>query len=286
MPGQYQHSVASAVRAAAEAASAGVGGVMLFGIPSSKDEAGAEASDPDGIMQRALRAVVGEVGDDIVVIGDVNLDEYTTHGHSGVLGADGDVDNDRSIARFAEVAVAQADAGAQVVAPSGMMDGQVGRMRDALDAAGHQSVAIMAYATKFRLQFLRTLPRCGRVVARRQSQDLPTISGKQPGSRTGEVLLDVDQGADIVMVKPALPYLDVITRVTDVTHLPVAAYQVSGEYIMVEAAAAQGGLDRSAAIRECLLSIRRAGAAIIVTYWATEAAGSLLAGSTIEPQLN
>ncbi|MCB0933546.1 MAG: porphobilinogen synthase [Mycobacterium sp.] len=277
MPGQYQHSVASAVRAAAEAASAGVGGVMLFGIPSSKDEAGAEASDPDGIMQRALRAVVGEVGDDIVVIGDVNLDEYTTHGHSGVLGADGDVDNDRSIARFAEVAVAQADAGAQVVAPSGMMDGQVGRMRDALDAAGHQSVAIMAYATKFASSFygpFRDAVESSLVGNRKTYQQFPGNSREA----VREVLLDVDQGADIVMVKPALPYLDVITRVTDVTHLPVAAYQVSGEYIMVEAAAAQGGLDRSAAIRECLLSIRRAGAAIIVTYWATEAAGSLLGG--------
>lgn len=277
MPGQYQHSVASAARAAAEAASAGVGGVMLFGIPSHKDEMGVEASDPDGIMQRALRVVLDEVGDDIVVIGDVNLDEYTTHGHSGVLGSDGDVDNDASIVRYGEVAVAQADAGAQVVAPSGMMDGQVGAMRDALDAAGHQSVAIMAYATKFASSFygpFRDAVESSLVGNRKTYQQFPGNSREA----VREVLLDVDQGADIVMVKPALPYLDVITRVTDVTHLPVAAYQVSGEYIMVEAAAAQGGLDRAGAIRECLLAIRRAGATIIVTYWATEAAGSLLGG--------
>lgn len=275
MPGQYQHSIESATRAAAEAASAGVGGVMLFGIPSGKDETGAEASDPDGIMQRALRAVIREVGDDIVVVGDVNLDEYTTHGHSGLLGPDGDVDNDRSIARFAEVAVAQADAGAHVVAPSGMMDGQVAAMRDALDTSGHQSVSIMAYAAKFASSFygpFRDAVESSLTGNRKTYQQFPGNSREA----LREVLLDIDEGADMVMVKPALPYLDVVTRVADLTHLPVAAYQVSGEYIMVEAAAAQGGLDRAAAIRECLLSIRRAGATIILTYWATEAAGSLL----------
>lgn len=275
MPGQLQHSPASAVRAAADAAAAGVGGVMLFGIPSVKDETGREASDPDGIMQRALRAVTAEVGDDIVVIGDVNLDEYTTHGHSGVLAADGDVDNDASIARFAEVAVAQADAGAHMVAPSGMMDGQVGAMRDALDATGHQGVAIMAYAAKFASSFYGPFRDA---VESSLTGDRKTYQ-QYPGNRreaVREVMLDIEQGADIVMVKPALPYLDVITRVADRTHLPVAAYQVSGEYIMVESAAAQGGLNRASAITECLLSIRRAGASIIVTYWATEVAASLL----------
>ena len=275
MPGQFQHSVASAARAAAEAAAAGVGGVMLFGIPSAKDETGSEASDPDGIMQRALRAVVDEVGERVVVIGDVNLDEYTTHGHSGVLGLDGDVDNDRSIARFGEVAVAQADAGAQMVAPSGMMDGQVAAMRDALDAAGHHSVGIMAYAAKFASSFYGPFRDA---VESSLTGDRRTYQQHSGNSREAirEVLLDVDEGADIVMVKPALPYLDVITRVADSTHLPVAAYQVSGEYLMVESAAAQGGLSREAAIRECLLSIRRAGATIILTYWATEAAARLL----------
>lgn len=275
MPGQYQHPVSSAARAAADAAAAGVGGVMLFGIPSVKDETGTEASDPTGIMQRALRAVVAEVGNAIVVMGDVNLDEYTTHGHSGVLGPCGDVDNDASIARFAEVAVAQADAGAQMVAPSGMMDGQVGAMRDALDAAGHQSVAIMAYAAKFASSFygpFRDAVESSLNGDRRTYQQFP---GNSREARR-EISLDIAEGADIVMVKPALPCLDVITRVADLTHLPLAAYQVSGEYIMIEAAAAQGGLDRNKAIVESLLSIRRAGATIIISYWATEAAGVLL----------
>jgi len=277
MPGQYQHSIDSAVRAAATAAASGVGGVMLFGIPSTKDETGIEASDPDGIMQRALRAVVNEVSDTSVVIADINLDEYTTHGHSGVLDDYGDVDNDESILRFAEVAVAQADAGAQMVAPSGMMDGQVGAIRAALDAAGHQSVAIMAYAAKYASSFygpFRDAVESSLVGNRRTYQQYP--GNRRESIR--EVLLDVDEGADIVMVKPALPYLDVIAKVSAAVNVPVAAYQVSGEYAMVESAAAQGRLDRDGAIRELLLSIRRAGASIILTYWATEAADSLVRG--------
>lgn len=274
MPGVFQHSVDSAVRAAADAASVGVGGIMLFGIPSGKDETGSEASDPEGILQRALRAVVAEVGEATVVISDVNLDEYTTHGHSGVLGADGDVDNDASIARFAEVAVVQAEAGAQMVAPSGMMDGQVAAMRAALDDAGHQSVAIMAYAAKFASSLygpFRDAVESSLVGNRRTYQQYP--GNRRESLR--EVLLDVDEAADIVMVKPALPYLDVIADVAAAVTVPVAAYQVSGEYAMVETAAAHGRLDREAAIREMLLSIRRAGASIIVTYWATEAAALL-----------
>ena len=275
MPGQYQHSINSAVRAAAAAAAAGVGGIMLFGIPSTKDSDGSEASAPEGIMQRALRAIAAEVGDRTVVITDINLDEYTTHGHSGVLDDNGDVDNDGSIVKFGEVAVAQADAGAHMVAPSGMMDGQVGAIRNALDAAGHQSVAIMAYAAKFASSFygpFRDAVESSLVGNRRTYQQFPGNSRES----IREVLLDVDEGADIVMVKPALPYLDIITKVADAVDLPVAAYQVSGEYAMVESAAAQGRLDRAGAIRELLLSIRRAGASIIVTYWATEAAGVLL----------
>jgi porphobilinogen synthase len=275
MPGIYQHSEDAVARAAADAAAAGVGGIMLFGIPSVKDEAGAEASDPDGIMQRALRRVCAEVGDSIVVIADINLDEYTTHGHSGVLGSDGDVDNDRSIVRFAEVAVAQADAGAHMVAPSGMMDGQVRAIRDALDSAGHQTVSIMAYAAKFASNFygpFRDAVESSLVGDRRTYQQFPGNTREA----VREVALDIDEGADIVMVKPALPYLDVIARVADMSDLPVAAYQVSGEYVMVETTAAHGGLDRNGVILECLLGIRRAGASIIITYWATEVAGGML----------
>lgn len=275
MPGVFQHSVDSAVRAVADAVAAGVGGVMLFGVPSRKDEVGAEASDPDGILQRALRSVVAGVGDQTVVIADLNLDEYTTHGHSGVLGEDGDVDNDASIARFAEVAVAQADAGAHMVAPSGMMDGQVAAIRSALDDAGHQEVGILAYAAKFASSLygpFREAVESSLIGNRRTYQQYP--GNRRESMR--EVLLDIDEGADIVMVKPALPYLDVIADVARAVRVPVAAYQVSGEYAMIETAAEQGRLDRNAAVLEMLLSIHRAGAGLIVTYWATEAAASLL----------
>lgn len=275
MPGVFQHSVDSAVRAAADAAAAGAGGVMLFGVPSVKDEAGAEASDPNGILQRALRAVTGEVGEKSVVVADLNLDEYTTHGHSGVLDARGEVDNDKSIERFAEVAVAQADAGAQLVAPSGMMDGQVAAIRAALDSAGHQSVGILAYAAKFASGLygpFRDAVESSLTGNRRTYQQYPGNRRESPR----EVLLDVAEGADIVMVKPALPYLDVIADIAARVTIPVAAYQVSGEYAMVENSAACGALDREAVILETLLAIRRAGASIVVTYWATEAAGSLL----------
>ena len=274
MPGVLQHSVDSAVAAARAATAAGVGGVMLFGIPSGKDDTGSEASDPDGILQRALRAVVAGVGEQTVVMADLNLDEYTTHGHSGLLGVDGDVDNDASIARFADVAVVQADAGAQMVAPSGMMDGQVRAIRAALDGAGHQPVGILAYAAKFASSLygpFRDAVESSLVGNRRTYQQFPGNARES----IREVLLDVEEGADIVMVKPALPYLDVIADVADTVTIPVAAYQVSGEYAMVESAAAHGRLDRAAAIREMLLSIRRAGASIIITYWATEAAALL-----------
>lgn len=275
MPGVFQHSVESAAQAAATAVAVGVGGVMLFGIPDTKDELGSEASDPDGIMQRALRAVASEVGDETVIMGDINLDEYTSHGHSGVLDESGDVDNDPSILRFAEVAVAQANAGAHVVAPSGMMDGQVGAIRRALDAAGHQSVAVMAYAVKYASAFygpFRDAVESSLVGNRRTYQQYP--GNIKEAIR--EATLDIAEGADIVMVKPALPYLDIVAKIAELSQLPVAAYQTSGEYAMIQAAAAQGMLNRQAAIRESLLSIRRAGAACILTYWATEAADLLL----------
>lgn len=273
MPGQFQHSVASAARFAAEAAEAGIGAVMPFAIPSEKDELGTEASDPEGIMQRALRAIAEEVGDTVVVIGDVNLDEYTTHGHTGVLDAAGEVDNDASIASFARVAVAQADAGAAMVAPSGMMDGQVAAIRDALDGAGHEEVGIMAYAAKFASGFygpFRGAVESSLTGNRRSYQQYPGNSREA----LIEAALDVEEGADIVMVKPALPYLDVIDAISSRNELPVAAYQVSGEYVMVEAAAREGVVDRAAAIEETLLAIRRAGATTIITYWATEFATS------------
>lgn len=269
MPGQFQHSVASAARFAAEGAEAGIGAVMPFAIPSEKDELGTEASDPEGIMQRALRAIVEEVGDAVVVIGDVNLDEYTTHGHTGVLDAAGEVDNDASIESFARVAVAQADAGAAMVAPSGMMDGQVATIRDALDGAGHDQVGILAYAAKFASGFygpFRGAVESSLTGNRRSYQQYPGNSSEA----LIEAALDIEEGADAVIVKPALPYLDVIDSISSRTEVPVAAYQVSGEYVMVEAAAREGIVDRAAAIEESLLAIRRAGATTIITYWATE----------------
>lgn len=277
MPGVFQHTVETAAQAAATAAEVGVGGIMLFGIPAAKDEIGTEATDPEGIMQRAVRAVVREVGEDTVVMADINLDEYTTHGHSGLLDASGDVDNDLSVARFAEVAVAQANAGAHVVAPSGMMDGQIRAIRRGLDAAGHQSVAVLAYAAKYASAFygpFRDAVESSLVGDRRTYQQYP--GNVREAIR--EVQLDIDEGADIVMVKPALPYLDIVSKVAELSHLPVAAYQTSGEYAMIEAAAAQGMLSRESAIRESLLSIRRAGATTILTYWATEAAAVILHG--------
>ncbi|MGD9619305.1 MAG: porphobilinogen synthase [Mycolicibacterium sp.] len=277
MPGVFQHTVESAAQAAATATAVGVGGIMIFGVPAAKDEMGTEAADPDGIMQRALRAVVREVGDDTVIMADINLDEYTTHGHSGVLDASGDVDNDLSVIKFAEVAVAQANAGAHVVAPSGMMDGQIRSIRCCLDTAGHQSVAVLAYAVKYASAFygpFRDAVESSLVGNRRTYQQYP--GNVREAIR--EVQLDIDEGADIVMVKPALPYLDIVSKVAELTNLPVAAYQTSGEYAMIEAAAAQGMLNRESAIRESLLSIRRAGATTILTYWATEAAAMILQG--------
>jgi porphobilinogen synthase len=274
MPGVYQHTRDSLRKAAAEAVSAGVGGLLLFGIPLEKDPLGLGATDPDGILQVALRDVVEEVGDATVVIGDVNLDEYTDHGHTGVLGPDGDVDNDASIERLADQAVVQAEAGAHVIAPSAMMDGQVGRIRAKLDAAGYPHVPIMGYSAKYASAFygpFRDAVESSLQGNRRAYQQVPGNIRES----LREVDLDLAEGADFVMVKPAGAYLDIVRLVADHVDVPVAAYQVSGEYSMIEAAAAKGWLDRDLVVLESLHSIRRAGASIIISYWATEFATRL-----------
>jgi porphobilinogen synthase len=273
LPGVVQHSRESMRKAAHEAVRAGVGGLMLFGVPdkASKDETGSAGLDPDGILNVGIRDLIAEVGDSTVVMSDLCLDEFTSHGHCGVLAADGSVDNDATLSLYAEMAVAQASAGAHLVGPSGMMDGQIGVIRKALDAAGYQDVSVLAYAAKFAGAFygpFREAVESTLQGDRRQyQQDPPNIR-----EALREVDLDVAEGADIVMVKPALPYLDVIAAVRDRVQIPVAAYQVSGEYAMVEAAAANGWIDRERVILESLTSIKRAGAQITLTYWATEAA--------------
>ena len=274
MPGVVQHTRDSLRKAAAEAAEAGVGGLILFGIPAGKDARGSAADDPGGIIQVALRDVAAEVGDDVVIMADLCLCEYTDHGHCGVLTGSGAVDNDATLERYAATAVAQARAGAQVVAPSGMMDGQVAAIRRALDEAGEPEVAICAYAVKYASCFYGPF----RDAAEGAPQFGDRASYQQDpsaGDALREAMLDVDEGADIVIVKPALPYLDIVAQVAAAVPVPVAAYQVSGEYAMTEAAAARGWLDRDRAIMETLTAIKRAGAGIILTYWAAEAARRL-----------
>ncbi|WP_319460345.1 porphobilinogen synthase [Micromonospora sp. RTP1Z1] len=271
LPGVLQHSRDSLRKAAVEAAQAGVGGIMLFGVPASRDERGSGGIDPNAILNVAIRDVVAEVGDAIVVMSDLCLDEFTSHGHCGLLTPDGGVDNDATLAAYADMAVAQANAGVGMVGPSGMMDGQVGVVRRALDAAGHQDVAVLAYAAKYASAFygpFRDAVESALEGDRRTYQQDPANLRES----LREVELDVAEGADIVMVKPALPYLDVVAAVRAAVDVPVAAYQVSGEYAMVEAAAANGWIDRERVMLETLTSIRRAGAQIILTYWAVEAA--------------
>ncbi|MEZ5117958.1 MAG: porphobilinogen synthase [Candidatus Nanopelagicales bacterium] len=271
MPGVVQHTQDSLRQAAAEAVEAGVGGVMLFGVPAERDAVGSCGSDPDGVLNVALRGVVDEVGDATVVMADLCLDEFTDHGHCGVLDAAGRIDNDATLARYRELAVAQAAAGAHVVGTSGMMDGQVAAVRSALDDAGHADVAVLAYAAKYASAFygpFREAVDSALVGDRRTYQQDP--ANRREALR--EVRLDLEEGADLVMVKPALGYLDVLREVADIADVPVAAYQVSGEYAMVEAAAAAGWLDRERVIVETLTSIRRAGADLVLTYWATEVA--------------
>ncbi|HEX5087723.1 MAG TPA: porphobilinogen synthase [Nocardioides sp.] len=271
MPGVVQHTRDTMLKAVAEAADLGLGGVMLFGIPERKDAVGSGAVDPSGILNLAINDAVGEVGDALTVMSDLCLDEFTDHGHCGLLTPDGRVDNDRTLVAYAEMAQAQADAGVDMVGPSGMMDGQVRVVRDALDANGHADVSILAYSAKYASAFFGPFREA---VSSSLEGDRRTYQQDSANAVEGvrEALLDVEQGADIVMVKPALGYLDVVRRVRDAVDVPVAAYNVSGEYAMVEAAAANGWIDREPAILEVLTSIRRAGADVVLTYWAVEAA--------------
>jgi len=271
MPGVVQHTRDSLKKAAVEAAEAGIGGIMLFGVPTSKDAVGSGAVDPEGILNVAIADVRAEVGDALTVMSDLCLDEFTDHGHCGVLAADGTVDNDATLEIYAEMARAQAAAGAHMVGPSGMMDGQVAVIRDALDVAGHHDVSILAYSAKYASAFygpFREAVDSSLQGDRRTYQQDP--ANALEGVR--EALLDIEQGADIVMVKPGLPYLDVLRAVRDAVDVPVAAYNISGEYSMLEAAAAHGWIDREAAILETLTAFKRAGADVILTYWAVEAA--------------
>ena len=275
MPGVVQHTRDSLRKAAAEAAAAGVGGIIVFGVPADKDDRGSAADDPQGISQVAIADIRAETGDDLVVMADLCLCEYTDHGHCGIITADGYVDNDATLERYASTAVAQAQAGAHMIAPSGMMDGQVGAIRTALDRAGFPNVPVCAYSAKYASAFYGPFreaaegaPKFGDRAA--YQQDPPNAL-----EALKEVELDLAEGADMVMIKPALSYLDVIRRVADTVRVPVAAYQVSGEFAMVEAAAANGWVDRDKAIMETLTAIRRAGASVILTYWASEVARRL-----------
>ncbi|WP_405062391.1 porphobilinogen synthase [Kribbella sp. NBC_01505] len=274
MPGVYQHTRDTARKAVAEAAQLGLGGVMLFGVPEEKDEVGSGALDPDGILNVAIRDAVSEAGDSLLVMSDLCLDEFTSHGHCGVLDSEGRVDNDATLKIYAEMGVAQASAGAHIVGPSGMMDGQVGVVRRALDAANFQDTVILAYAVKYASSFFGPFREA---VNSSLQGDRKTYQQDGANARDAirEVDLDIAEGADIVMVKPALPYLDIIRQVRDHVNVPVAAYNISGEYAMVEAAAANGWIHRENAILETLTSIRRAGADQILTYWAAEAVALL-----------
>lgn len=271
MPGVVQHSRDSLLKAVAEAAELGLGGVMLFGIPETKDAVGSGATDPAGVLNLAITDVVAEVGDALTVMSDLCLDEFTDHGHCGVLTPDGRIDNDRTLERYAEMALAHADAGVDMVGPSGMMDGQVRVVREALDGAEHHDVSILAYSAKYASAFFGPFREA---VDSSLEGDRRTYQQDPANGREGvrEALLDVEEGADLVMVKPALGYLDVIAAVRAAVSVPVASYNVSGEYAMVEAAAANGWIDREQAMLESLTSIRRAGADVILTYWAADAA--------------
>lgn len=267
MPGVVQHTLDSLVAEAKRARDAGIAGVMLFGVPESKDAVGSGALDPDGILNVGLRAVRDAVGDDLLVMGDLCLDEFTNHGHCGVLDDAGRVDNDATLDVYAQMAVAQAQAGAHVLAPSGMMDGQIGVIRAALDLSGHDDVAVMAYSAKYASAAYGPF----REAVQSSLQGDRATYQQDPRNRTEslrEAMLDEEQGADILMVKPALPYLDVLSDVAAAATVPVAAYQVSGEMAMIEAAAANGWIDRERMIRESLTCIKRAGASIILTYYA------------------
>jgi len=272
MPGVVQHTTESLKRAVTDAAAAGIGGIMLFGVPEHKDAVGSGATDPDGILNVATRIAVAEAGDALLVQTDLCLDEFTDHGHCGVLDADGRVDNDASLERYRDMAIAQAEAGSQLLGLSGMMDGQVAAVRDALDGGGFTSTPILGYAAKYASAFygpFREAVQSSLEGDRRTYQLDP--ANRREGAR--EIDLDVLEGADIVMVKPAMSYLDVLADAAASSPVPVWAYQVSGEYAMIEAAAAHGWIDRRRAVEESVLSIRRAGADAVLTYWAVELAG-------------
>lgn len=269
MPSVVQHTLDSLVQVSKQARDAGLAGVMIFGVPTSKDAVGSGATDPEGILNVALRAVRDEVGDDLLVMADLCLDEFTDHGHCGVLDSQGRVDNDATLEIYARMAVAQAEAGAHVVAPSGMMDGQIGVIRAALDEAGYEDVSILAYSAKYASAAYGPFREA---VQSSLEGDRATYQ-QDPRNRTEslrEAHLDAEQGADLLMVKPALPYLDILSDVARESVLPVAAYQVSGEMAMIEAAAANGWIDRDRMIAESLTCIKRAGASIILTYYALE----------------
>jgi len=270
MPGVVQHTLASLRKAAHEAVTAGVGGLMLFAVPEERDATGSAGVDPDGILQRAIREVAEEVGDSTVIMSDLCLDEFTDHGHCGILRADGTVDNDATLEVYGEMALVQAEAGAHLLGASGMMDGQVGFVRRALDEAGYQDTGILAYAAKYSSAFYGPFREA---VDSQLTGDRKTYQQDPANALEAlrEVRLDLAEGADLVMVKPAMSYLDIVRQVADAVDVPVAAYQISGEYAMVEAAAANGWIDRERAILETLISIRRAGASVILTYWALDA---------------
>ncbi len=274
MPGVRQHTIDSAKRAAVQAAEAGIGGVMLFGVPSERDAIGSGATDPEGILNVATRALVAEVGDALVVQTDLCLDEFTDHGHCGVLDARGRVDNDRTLDRYRDMALAQAEAGSALLGLSGMMDGQVAAVRETLDAAGFDETIILAYSAKFASALYGPFREA---VDSQLQGDRRTYQLDPANRREGlrEALIDEAEGADIVMVKPAGSFLDVLADVADTVSIPVWAYQVSGEYAMIEAAARQGWIDRRRAIEESVLSIKRAGAEAVLTYWAVELAAWL-----------
>ncbi|MDT5072198.1 MAG: porphobilinogen synthase [Mycobacterium sp.] len=273
MPGVVQHTRDSLRKAAAEAVASGVGGLMLFGVPrdEDKDASGSIGIAEDGILNVALRDLAADLGDETVLMADTCLDEFTDHGHCGLLDAAGAVDNDATNARYIELAVAQANSGAHVVGPSGMMDGQVAAIRDGLDAAGHADVVILAYAAKFASGFYGPFRDA---VGSSLKGDRRTYQQDAGNAREAlhEVELDIDEGADIIMIKPAMAYLDLVRAAADISPVPVAAYQVSGEYSMICAAAANGWIDLRTVALETLTSIRRAGADIVLSYWAADVA--------------
>ncbi|WIV42846.1 porphobilinogen synthase [Glutamicibacter nicotianae] len=277
MPGVYQHTMDSLKTAASNAAELGLGGIMLFGIPEERDENGSAGIDPQGILNQGIAAVRAEVGDELVVMSDVCLDEFTSHGHCGVLDEHGIVDNDATLEIYGQMAMAQAEAGAHMLGPSGMMDGQIGVIRQALDTAGRQDVSILAYSAKYASAFYGPFREAvdSQLVGDRRTYQMDSANRSEA---VLEAELDIAEGADMIMVKPAMSYLDIVRDIADISPVPVSAYQISGEYSMIEAAAANGWIDRKASVLESLLSIRRAGAQQILTYYAAEVAGWLKEG--------